>query len=274
MRLPSLFGRTARNLRAVARRRRAAALAPPLPLRDPPRTSLNGSLTARRAFASTSLSLDDIRRVRVAFGVTLNDVLLALVAGALRTHLETRGERPALPLVTEVPVATDASGPTRLGGNHLSNIFTSLCTDVADPVVRLRAIRDVTKVAKELHEVLGPDLFESWIQYAPPKLTAWWMRLYARLHLVNRHRPPINVIVSCVPGPRTRLAWPGGTLAAIYSVGPLVEGTALNVTAWSYVERLYVGTLTCPDLIEDPHAIASGLHDALAELVRATARAA
>ena len=54
-------------------------------------------------------------------------------------------------------------GPTRLGGNRLSNIFTSLCTDVDDPVVRLRAIRDVTKAAKELHEVLGPDLFESWI---------------------------------------------------------------------------------------------------------------
>jgi hypothetical protein len=98
------------------------------------------------------------------------------------------------------------------------------------------------------------------------------MRLYAASHLVNRHRPPINVIVSCVPGPRVELAWPGGTLEAIYSVGPIIEGTALNFTAWSYVDRLCVGTLVCPDLIPDPHRLVAGLHDALAELVGAAAR--
>jgi diacylglycerol O-acyltransferase len=269
VRLPGLVRRTFRNLVAVARRRRTAVLAPPLPMLDAPRTSLNGSLTARRAFASTALALEDVRRVRAAFGVTLNDVLLAAVAGALRVELAARGEHPSGPLVAEVPVATDAPGVPRLGGNRLSNIFTSLCTDVEDPVARLRAIRDVTKVAKEFHELLGSDLFESWIQYAPPKLAAGWMRLYAGLHLVNRHRPPVNVIVSCVPGPRTQLAWPGGTLEAIYSVGPVIEGTAVNVTAWSYVDRLCVGILTCPDLVPDPHAIARGLHDALAELVAA-----
>jgi len=92
--------------------------------------------------------------------------------------------------------------------------------------------------------------------------------------LVNRHHPPVNVIVSCVPGPRTELGWPGGTLEAIYSVGPLIEGTAINVTAWSYVDRLCVGTLTCPDLAPDPHALAAGMNDALAELVAAAKRAA
>jgi hypothetical protein len=112
-------------------------------------------------------------------------------------------------------------------------------------------------------------MFEAWMQYAPPKLTSWWMQLYARLHLVDRHRPPVNVIVSSVPGPRTTLSWPGGTIEAIYSVGPLIEGAAVNVTAWSYVDALCVGTLTCPDLVPDPQAIASGLHDALAELLRA-----
>jgi WS/DGAT/MGAT family acyltransferase len=266
-RLPGLVARTVHNLAAVARRRRRPGLVPPRPVFDAPRTSLNGSLTARRAFASTALPLDDVRRVRAAFGVTLNDVLLAVVAGTLRVHLAARGERPRGSLVAEVPVATDAPGAPRLRGNHLSNIFTSLCTDVDDPVTRLRGIHDVMAAAKEFHELLGSDLFESWIQYAPPKLTAGWMRLYAGLHLVDRHRPPVNVIVSCVPGPRSQLAWSGGTLEAIYSVGPIIEGTALNVTAWTYVDRLCVGTLTCPDLLPDPHAIALGLHDALAELV-------
>jgi WS/DGAT/MGAT family acyltransferase len=244
---------------------------PPRPLLDVPKTSLNASLTARRAFASTALALDDVRLVRRAFDVTLNDVLLALVAGTLAAHFARRGEHPARPLVAEVPVATDSPRAGRLAGNRLSNLFTSLCTDVADPVARLRAIHEVTVAAKAVHEVLGADLFQSWIQYAPPKLAAWWMRVYAGLHVVNRHRPPVNVIVSSVPGPRAVLGWPGGTLEAIYSVGPLVEGTALNFTAWSYVDRLCLGVLTCPDVIGELAAIVAGLHDALAELVAAAA---
>src|SRR5262249_24050370 len=218
-RLPALARRTLHNVRAASRWRHAAAVTPPLPLRDVPPTSFNGSLTARRTFVSTALPLDQIGLVRRAFGVTLNDVLLALVAGTLRACLEAQ----------------------RLRGNRLSNIFTSLCTDVADPVDRLHAIHDVTTSAKTLHDVLGADLFEAWMQYAPPKLSSWWMHLYARLHVVNHHRPPVNVIVSCVPGPRAELGWPGGTLEAIYSVGPIIEGTALNFTAWSYADRPSVG---------------------------------
>lgn len=269
--LPALVRRTARGLAAVRERRRSACVVPPRPLVDAPRTSLNGSLTARRAFVSTALPLDDIRAVRAAFEVTLNDVLLALVAGTLRRYLARRGELPAEPLVAEVPVGTDSAAVQRLSGNRLSNIFTSLCTDVEDPVARLQRIRDVMRAAKELHEMLGSDLFASWIAYAPPRPTSWWMRLYTATHLVNHHRPPVNVIVSCVPGPRERLAWSGGTLEAIYSVGPLVEGTALNVTAWSYVDQLCVGVLACPDLVADVDGIARGLHEALAELVRAAA---
>jgi len=268
-RLPALARRTLHNVRAASRWRHAAAVTPPLPLRDVPPTSFNGSLTARRTFVSTALPLDQIGLVRRTFGATLNDVLLAVVAGTLRARLERRGECPGLPLVAEVPVATDPSPARRLAGNRLSNIITSLCTDVADPVARLHAIHDVMTSAKALHDVLGADLFESWMQYAPPKLSSWWMRFYARLHVVNHHRPPVNVIVSCVPGPRAGLGWPGGTLEAIYSVGPIIEGTALNFTAWSYVDRLCVGALTCPDVIPDLHAIVAGLHDALADLVTA-----
>ncbi len=179
VRLLPLVVRTAQNLAKVARRRRQALLAPPLPMRDAPRTSLNGSVTARREFASTTLALEDIRVVRGAFAVTLNDVLLAVVAGTLRSYLAARGEWPTRPLVAEVPVATDATSARRLAGNRLSNIFTSLCTDIVDPVARLCAIRAMTKAAREFHELLGSDMYEAWTQYAPPGLTAGWTRLYA-----------------------------------------------------------------------------------------------
>lgn len=268
--LPGLTRESIRNLLAVARSRRKAAVRPPRPLLDAPSTSLNGALSSRRSFASTALALADVRRVRTAFGVTFNDVLLALVAATLRTHLSARGELPTRPLLAEVPVATDRAGMTpRLAGNRLSNIFASLATDVVDPVARLRAIHDSMQAAKVQHELLGPELYREWSEYAPPRLVAWWMRQYSRLRMADRHRPPVNVIVSCVSGPRESLDWPEGRLAAIYSVGPIIEGAALNVTAWSYLGHLYVGVLSCPDLLPDPHVITDGLHEALAELCMA-----
>jgi diacylglycerol O-acyltransferase len=273
VRFPALLRRTTHNLVAVARRRRRAAVVPPLPIGDAPETSFNGALTPRRAFVSTTLPLAQVRVVREAFGVTLNDVLLALVSGSLRHYLGVRGERPARSLIAEVPVATDRTGERRLSGNRLSNIFTSLCTDIDDPAARVRAIHTVTRAAKDLQDDLGPDLYEAWTQYAPPRPFAWAMRLFSRLRLADRYAPPVNVIVSCVPGPRVPLGWPGGRLETIYSVGPVIEGAGVNVTAWSYVDRLCVGVLTCPDLVPEPREIADGLQGALAELLGAVTAA-
>jgi diacylglycerol O-acyltransferase / wax synthase len=269
--LPALLRRTVRNVRAAGRVRRATPVKPPRPLVDAPSTSLNGALTPRRAFASTAVPLDEVRVVKTAFGVTLNDVLLCLVGGAVREYLMARNALPARSLIAEVPVATDAPGEQRLAGNRLSNIFTSLCTDVADPGDRVRRIHDVTQTAKRLHDVAGADLYASWTEFAPPRPASWWMRLYSTLRLADRHPPAVNVIVSCVPGPRSGLAWPGGRLDAIYSVGPIIEGAAFNVTAWSYVDRLCIGVLTCPDLVPDPREVVEGLHGALAALLAAVA---
>jgi diacylglycerol O-acyltransferase len=273
-RFPALLRRTATNLLAVRRGRRVVAPTPPMPLRDVPMTPLNGALTARRSFASTSLPLDTVRAVKATVGVTLNDVLLALVAGALRRYLTARGALPTRPLVAEVPVATDvAAGERRLAGNRLSNLFTSLCTDVADPVERLRAIHAVTEAAKEMHGVLGTDMYAAWADFAPPRPLAWLTRQYSRLRIADHHRPAVNLIVSCVPGPRQPLHWAGGTLESIFSVGPIIEGAGFNVTAWSYVDRLNVGVLACPERVPDAHEITQGLSEALAELSAASAPA-
>jgi WS/DGAT/MGAT family acyltransferase len=262
--LPALLRRTATNVVAVARYRREATSAPPLPIRDVPWTPLTGALGAGRAFATTSLPLEAIRSVRSEFGVTVNDVLLALVAGALRAYLSARGGLPRRALVAEVPVSTDAAGAgVRTVGNRLSNLFTSLCSDVADPAERLRAIHAVTREAKTLHDLLGPDMYGEWTAYAPPWAFAWLVRQYSRWRLADRHRPPVNLIVSCVPGPREALRWSGGRLESIFSVGPIIEGAGLNVTAWSYVDRLNVGVLSCPRRVPDPHAIADRLADEL-----------
>ena len=134
---------------------------------------------------------------------------------------------------------------------------------------RVLRIHDVTAVAKEINLALGPDLYREWTDYAPPRPLSGLMRLYSRLHLADRHVPAVNVIVSSVAGPRRPLRWAGGRLRHLFSVGPLIEGTAVNVTAWSYVDRLDVGVLTCPEHVATPREIADGLADALDELLAA-----
>jgi diacylglycerol O-acyltransferase len=272
--LPALLAMTMRGLRDAARHRRAAPVSPPVPVLQVPRTSFNGTLSARRRFASLSLPLDDIKVVRGAFGVTVNDVLLGLVAASLRRYLAARGETTRRSLVAEVPVSTDGSGgPRRLAGNRVANIFTSLCTDVEDPAERLRRIHEHMRVGKELNQALGPDLLRQWTEHTPPRIFAWLARQYVRHHLGDMHPPLINVIVSSVPGPRQQLYWTEGHLHQLYSVGPLVETVGLNVTAWSYVDHLNVGLLSCPDLLPDLEQIRDGIRAALGELLQAVAPA-
>jgi len=268
-RFPELATRTARNLIALARSQRDAAGVTTRPLLDAPQTSLNGSLTARRRFISRSLPLDRVRALRGALGVSVNDIFLGIVAASLRDYLGRRGEPLARPLLAEVPMTLDRPGEARrLSGNRVSNLFTSLCTDESDPVRRLHKIHQAMAVAKRNNEILGPEMYHDWSEYTPPAPFALAMRLYARTHLANRHRPAINVIVSSVPGPRRPLRLSGGCLHSIYSVGPLIEGIALNVTAWSYVDQLNVGVLACPDLVGEPEEIADGIDAALDQLVQ------
>lgn len=264
--LPRLLRSTLGNMRSLRRRRGETLEPPPLPFQTP-RTRFNAALTPHRLFTMSTLSLEDVKRVKNAFGTTLNDVVLAVVAGALRRYLTERGELPDRPLVAGVPVST-AAEPDRLGGNRVSNMFTSLRTDVADPVDRLRAIHEVTKTAKEFHNVLGAEMLRDWSEIAPPRPFAWFMRTYSRRALASRHRPPINLVVSNVPGPRTALSIADAGIVALYSMGPILEGIGLNVTVWSYVDSLNFGLVSCPELVPDLWALTDALGDELAELVK------
>ena len=262
MALPALLVRTLGRLPGVLRTRRQATDPPPGAFAGPA-TSFSRALTARRAFASCALPLDDLRQVKAAFGVTINDVVLACVAGALRAHLLAGGEPVDRPLVASVPVSTDAADTSRLIGNRTSNLLTALRVDLADPAERLRATGRLSASAKAIQEALGAETMAQWVEYAPPVV----FRLIWR-HLVPRiRRPPVNAIVSNVTGPREPLFIAGAELVALQSVGPLLEDVGLNVTVWSYCGSMQVAVLCCPDTLPDPYVITDGMRAALAELL-------
>jgi WS/DGAT/MGAT family acyltransferase len=271
VRLPALLWRTLRSVLVLVRRRRDMPVMPPRPILDTPKVSFNGAITARRSFATSSLSLLELRAVRKATGVTFNDVVLGVVAGALRSWLEEQGEHPSASLTAGVPVATDPAGTApRLAGNRVSNMFTSLCTDMKDPVDRLHAIARVTAQAKVMQETLGLKMLEDWVQYTPPAVFSGFMRSYSRLRGADHHRAPFNVVVSNVPGPTEPVSVGGARLTDLYSVGPILEGIGLNVTVWSYLDRLNFSALACPDTLPDLPGLVKHLAPALAELSAAT----
>lgn len=266
--LPSLVTRTVRGLVRGLDYRRRRTSGVPLPVRDAPRTSWNGPLTPRRSFATVTLPLAVCKRVRRQHGgVTLNDVVLGVVSGALRRWLADHGEQLDRSLTASVPVGIDGrGGPPRLGGNRLSNLFTTLATDVEDPVERLAQISRTTGHARQIQQRLGPTMLTEWTQFTPPAPLAGVLRAYSRLRAAQYHRAPFNVIVSNVPGPREPVSIGGARLSELYSVGPLIEGVGLNVTVWSYVDRMNFSLLACPDLLPDVEVLASYFPAALAEL--------
>ena len=265
--LPGLLWTTIRAVAAVLRHKGESDVAVPRPVLDVPTTSFNGALTARRSFATAALPLADIQQVRRAHEVTVNDVVLAVVAGALRRWLAARGETPSGALVAGVPVGTDEPGdPPRLGGNRVSNLFTTLATDVADPHQRVSTISRTTAESKRIQRTLGPDMLRDWVQFTPPAPLSAAMNLYSRAGLASRHPPPFNVIVSGVRGPDEIVTIAGARLADLFSVGPILEGVGLNVTAWSYDDRMNFSLLSCPDLLSDLGPLVAELGPALQEL--------
>ena len=241
---------------------------PPPAFFSAPRTSLNGTVSNRKRFSSLSVPLDDAKRIRGAFGCTVNDVILAGVAGGLRRVLGGRGEVLGRSLVAMVPVSTRGSGQGHALGNQISGILVSLATDVDDPVQRLAAIAISTRLAKEQERLHRGRLLEDLAQIAAPALVSRLARAVAGTKLFDRVRPPFNVTVSGVKGPDFSLFCAGSRVVAMHPVGPIAEGVGLNVTVFSYLDQLHFGPLGCRKLLPELEELTTAVDEALGELAR------
>ena len=233
-----------------------------------PRTSFNGTISGRRAVAYTGVPLAEVKRVKDAFGATVNDVVLTMCAGALRRYLSDRDELPDSSLVAMVPVSTHGSGPAE-GINRVSGMFTSLGTEIADPVERLAAVARSNRLGKELHEELGPNLLREWARFAVPVTFAAGARLYSSLRLAERHPVVHNLVISNVPGPPMPIYLLGCRVEGMYPLGPVFHGAGLNITVLSNDGRVDIGLIACRDAAPNLWALADAMPDALADLLAA-----
>ena len=232
-----------------------------------PRTFFNGAVSNRKLFSSLGVPLDDAKLVRRVFECTINDVILAGVAGGLRRILVDRGGLPAEALVAMVPVSTRPEGEGESLGNQVSGMLVSLATDIEDPVARLDAIAESSRVAKEQEQLHRGRVVGDLAQIAPPALTSRLARAVAGTRLFDRVRPAFNLTVSGVKGPDVPLFCAGSQVSSMYPVGPIAEGTGLNITIFSYLDGLSFGLLACRKLLPELEELANAIDDALGELV-------
>ncbi|ORV89026.1 WS/DGAT/MGAT family O-acyltransferase [Mycolicibacterium iranicum] len=249
----------------VRRARSGLTMAPPFAA---PKTVFNANVTSHRNVAFAQLDLEDIKTVKNHFGVKVNDVVMALVSGVLRTFLLDHGQLPENSLVAMVPVSVHEKSD-RPGRNQVSGMFAKLETGIDDPAERLRAIAQANSIAKQHSSAISATLLQDWTQFAAPAVFGAAMRVYASSRLSGA-RPVHNLVVSNVPGPQGQLFMLGCQVKAMYPLGPIFHGSGLNMTVMSLSGNLDVGIVSCPELVPDLWDMADGFDAALKELLAAT----
>ncbi|MDP3971804.1 MAG: wax ester/triacylglycerol synthase family O-acyltransferase [Candidatus Nanopelagicales bacterium] len=237
----------------------------------PPTTLLNQKISAHRRWTFGSLSLDEVKTVKNAYGMTVNDVVMAMSAGALRRWLKEHGDLPAEPLAAMVPVSVRAAGERAGGGNKISPMLVSLPTNVADPVDRLRLVHEATTMAKANHAALPEGLVENATEFMVPGLLGRAARMSVSLGLLQRANPS-NLVISNVPGPNVPIYLAGARMLAYYPVSSLVDGLGLNLTVLGYLGGLHFGLLADREIVPDVADIFGFLADELAALLATVPR--
>lgn len=245
---------------------------PPMPF-SAPRSRFNAPVTARRSWGGLVLELGRLQAIRRAareeYPATLNDVVLAICAGALRRYLGRAEELPGRPLVAMVPVSVREKDQRGTMGNQVSALLVRLATDEDDPRKRLAAIHRETSGSKRLHQALGARTLTDLTRFIPFSLAGLGARLYTKMELAGRHRPPFNLVITNVPGPQIPLYVGPARLAAHLGSAPVFDGLGLILPIFSYAGTLAIGIHGCRRLLPDPEALAQDLRHSLEELEEA-----
>jgi diacylglycerol O-acyltransferase len=230
-----------------------------------PRTMLNVPIGGARRVAAQSWSLDRIKSIKQAAGVTVNDVVLAMCSGALRYYLFEQHALPDTPLVAMVPVSLRTKEEADSGGNMVGSILCNLATDVEDPATRLETISESMRGNKKVFSEL-------------PRLQAFALSVFliAPLGLsalpgfVSSAPPPFNIVISNVPGPTEPMYWGGARLDGNYPLSIALDGQALNITMTNNAGNIDFGLVGCRRSVPHLQRLLGHLESSLKDLERAT----
>jgi WS/DGAT/MGAT family acyltransferase len=242
-----------------------------LPTLNAPKTPFNATITRERSYAARTISLGDAKAIGKASGAKLNDVVMAVCAGALRRYLQEKGQLPDKSLIAGVPISLREPGDTRQN-NQVSGMLCQIATDIADPAERLRAIVKSSSESKQIAGTFRDAAPQDFAFVGAPILLQLVMLVYGRSGLADRLPMPMNVTISNVPGPPMPLYCAGAKVTALHPVSIPAHGAALNITVQSYMDALNFGLTADRRAVPDVALLGDYLVDAASELKKSMLR--
>jgi diacylglycerol O-acyltransferase / wax synthase len=234
-----------------------------------PKTPINISITNQRIYSSLSFQLSFIKHIAKSNGVTLNDVVMAICAGALRHYLADLNCVPDQSLLAAVPVSLREAGNTEMN-TQASMLRISLATTVADPKARLLAINQASKSAKSASASMNSVMPTDFPSLGVPWILSGMAALFGRSKLANNMAPLANLVISNVPGPNVALYMAGAKMLTYFPVSIVTHSLALNVTVQSYNGSLDFGLIACRKAIPDLPELAKYMQKTFAEMLAFT----
>lgn len=267
--LPGQLGKLATNVLNV--RQRAVGqqdIAPYMPKLVPPATPFNGRTSAQRHFVYSEMNLAEVKAVGKRMGATLNNVVVAICAGAIRRYMEERGGPLDEPLVVCCPVSLRHEDLTDPWANHVHMMFAPFPTHLADPIERVESVTKDLTVAKSSFDSMPTKLFREASNFMPRDLlhlaTEAWIRMPDKLS-----RAPWNVVVSNVRGPSEPATMNGLKVHGYWPASFLSIGGGINITLQSYVDRICFGFIGAPEKTGDLWPLVDYMEESLRELQQA-----
>ena len=228
--------------------------------RPAPKTRFNGKVSAHRVWDAVPFPLADIRAIKETVGgATVNDVILAIVGGGLRTYLQSKSELPKDTLTAMAPISVRGDGEKAALGNLVSAMVVGLGTQIEDPLERLRFVHDEAVNSKTLTNAVGARNLADYSQLMPSALAGLAARLYTRVGAANAHAPAFNCVVTNVPGSRVPLYFAGARMVGMYGTGPIFDGMGLINTIYSYGATIAISFTSDRDAMPDPDGYAEAL---------------
>ncbi len=237
-----------------------------------PKTRFNAKVSAHRVFDAAPFPLADIRAIKNAVeGATVNDVILAIVGGGLRTYLEAKGELPKESLTAMAPISVRGDGEKAALGNLVSAMVVGLGTQIVDPLERLRYVHNEAANSKAMTGAVGARTLTDYSQLIPSGLAGLAARLYTRIGAANAHAPVFNCVVTNVPGSRVPLFFCGAKMVAMYGTGPVFDSMGLINTIYSYTDTIAISFTSDRNMMPDPDVYAAALNASFDALKAAAA---
>lgn len=231
-----------------------------------PPTPLNTEISPHRKFSFRTLSLAEVKEVKNTFECSVNDIVMAMCASALRRWLIDHQALPDRPLVAMMPVSIRSTDVGQVDGNKVSAMLVPLPTHLEDPLERLHAMQATTAVAKRSQAFIPQGLVDEAVDFSPPALTARAAKAWFASHLFKRV-PPFNVVISNIPGPPVPIYVAGARVLGHYPVSVVADGVALNMTVIGMDGGLHFGLIAARERVPDVDRITDYLEEELATLL-------